>query len=270
MLRWNQFGSDLLRRFYISENNMLVGLSVILGLSTAAAVLLFRETFHLFEYFFVNNIGEQGFIGQFLSNLGLNPSLSILFILTGVGALVGLIVQVFIGQERHHGVAGIMESVALAGGRLQYAKIPFKVIASALSLGAGASLGPEDPSVQIGANLGSFFGSRLHLSEERVKLLVASGAASAIATAFNAPIAGVFFALEVILGEFTTRSFGVVVLSAVISSSTAQYLTGGSKPVLGNLNYELGNPAQLPYFCLVRYHSSFCFIVYCPLFSLAS
>jgi CIC family chloride channel protein len=250
MLRWNKFGSDLLRRFHMSENSVLIVISVVLGLSTATAVLLFREAFHFFEYFFVDIIGEHGFLGNGLQGLGLDPRLSILLVLTSVGAIVGSIVQVFIGHERHHGVAGIMESVALAGGRLKYAKVPFKELASALSLGAGASLGPEDPSVQIGANLGSFFGEHLRLSEERVKLLVASGAASAIATAFNAPIAGVFFALEVILGEFTTRSFGVVVLSAVIASSTARYLTGAN-PVFGNLNFELGSPAQLPFYVLL-------------------
>jgi len=147
-----------------------------------------------------------------------------------------------------------MEAVALAGGRLPYGRMPFKALASALSLGAGASVGPEDPSVQIGSNLGSMFGQRLGLSEERISLLVASGAASAIAAAFNAPIAGVFFALEVVLGEFTTRAFGVVVLAAVLSSVITQALEPLLplyEPSLQLLNYNLGGIGEIPLYMIL-------------------
>jgi CIC family chloride channel protein len=177
---------------------MLIGLAIIVGLSTGLSVLLFRQGFHFFHYLFFDRLGEHGFIGGLLEARHINPRLAILITLPLAGVIVGYIVTIFIGHEKHHGVAAIMESVALAGGRLRYAVVPFKALAAAISLGAGASVGPEDPSVQIGANLGSFFGDKLRLSEERVKLLVASGAASAISAAFNTPIAGVFFALEVI------------------------------------------------------------------------
>jgi CIC family chloride channel protein len=73
-----------------------------------------------------------------------------------------------------------------------------KAIASAISIGAGAAVGPEDPSVQIGANLGSMFGQWLDLPDDRIRSLVAAGAASGIAAAFNAPITGLFFAIELI------------------------------------------------------------------------
>ncbi len=89
------------------------------------------------------------------------------------GLVVGLVVHYFIGEERHHGVAGIMEAVALGGGRLRYRRVPAKAVAAALSIGSGASVGPEDPSVQIGSNLGSMFGQWLHLSDERLRALVA-------------------------------------------------------------------------------------------------
>src|SRR3989304_874076 len=111
-----------------------------------------------------------------------------------------------------------MEAAALAGGRLRYKRMPAKAVASALSIGCGASVGPEDPSVQIGSNLGSMFGQWLRLSDERGRALAASGAAGGVAAAFNAPIAGVFFALEIVLGEFSGSAFGVVMLAAVISA----------------------------------------------------
>jgi CIC family chloride channel protein len=119
-----------------------------------------------------------------------------------------------------------MEAVALAGGRLRYYRLPAKAIVSALGIGAGASLGPEDPSVQIGANLGSMLGQLLHISEDRVRALVAAGSAAGIAAAFNAPIAGVFFALEIVLGEIGGGALGMVVVAAVISAVFTQAVSG--------------------------------------------
>src|SRR5205814_2217005 len=85
-------------------------------------------------------------------------------------------------------------------------------------IGSGGSVGREGPIVQIGSALGSSVGQLLRLSDDRIRTLVACGAAGGIAATFNAPIAGVFFALEVILGEFTTRAFGIVVISSVTAA----------------------------------------------------
>jgi chloride channel protein, CIC family len=82
-----------------------------------------------------------------------------------------------VGRERFHGVAGIMETVALAGGPLQYWLAPVKTLTAALSIGAGASVGPEDPSLQIGANVSFFLGQRLRLSDEWMRILVAASSA---------------------------------------------------------------------------------------------
>jgi CIC family chloride channel protein len=161
------------------------------------------------------------------------------------GLVVGLLVFYFIGEERHHGVAGIMESVALAGGRLRFNRIPAKTLAAAISIGAGASVGPEDPSVQIGANLGSMVGQWLHLSDERVRSLVAAGAAGGIAAAFNAPIAGVFFSIEIILGEFSGNMLGVVVLASVISAVFTQAISG-SQPAFHVPAYAFNSAWELP------------------------
>ncbi len=240
----------LVRNYHIPESTVLILLAVTVGLSTGAAVLAFRTAFHELEHFFFHVIGQHGMMGHWLEAAKLPPALATVLILIVVGALVGLIVQVFVGHEKYHGVAGIMESVALTGGRLPFLKQPAKALASALSLGAGASVGPEDPSVQIGANLGSFFGQYLGLSEERVVLLVGAGSASAIAAAFNAPIAGVFFAIEVVLGQFNTGAISVIVLSAVISSALTQAFLG-SHPTLGDLNYVLGSPEQLVFYVLL-------------------
>ncbi|MEP7290899.1 MAG: chloride channel protein [Chloroflexota bacterium] len=242
MHRWE---SARLRSFFrASENTMLLGLAVGVGLATGIGVLVFRRAIDLFHLIFVHQAAD----------IMLTPVLgaaAIVITLALAGLLVGWMMQHFVGTERHHGVAGIMEAEALAGGRLRYKRIPFKAIASALSLGAGASVGPEDPSVQIGANLGSMFGQKLHLSPERVRVLVAAGGGAAIAAAFRAPIAGVFFAMEVILnGEFGSNSFGMVVLACVVSSVFTQAVEAGGAE-FGAMSYTLGSLAEIPLYVLL-------------------
>jgi CIC family chloride channel protein len=107
-----------------------------------------------------------------------------------------------------------------------------KSVASALTIGSGGSAGREGPIIQIGASIGSTVAQLLRLSEENVKLLLASGAAGGIAATFNAPIAGVFFALEVILRRFNTRNFSVVVLASVVATVTAVSFRGDDPTIL--------------------------------------
>jgi CIC family chloride channel protein len=173
-----------------------------------------------------------------------NGSWLVIFIPVVGGLVVGLLMFFLVAEERYHGVAGIIEAVALAGGRLRYLRMPVKTLASAISIGSGAAVGPEDPSVQIGANIGSFFGQRLRLSDERVRTLVAAGSAGGIAAAFNAPIAGVFFALEVVLGEISASAFGWIVISAVASSVFTQAVSG-AQPAFSVPAYEFNSPWEL-------------------------
>ncbi|MGB1285568.1 MAG: chloride channel protein [Aggregatilineales bacterium] len=242
--------AEIFRRLlHLSQQLTLPFLTVLVGLLTGIGVLLFRAGVRL-----ITQVSEALFttpLAQQMSAAGINPHLLLIGWLIIMGVLVGWIVQHFIGKETYGGIAGIIAATALAGGRLPYIKIPFKVLASILSIGAGASVGANDPGVQIGSYLGSFIGYKLHLSEEHVRLLVGAGAASAVASAFNAPIAGVFFALEVVLGEFTTRSFGMVVLASVISGAITQEIRG-VRPVFEGVNqFVAGGVAELPLYALL-------------------
>lgn len=231
---------NLTGRLRASKSALLLGLSATLGLAAGGCIWLFQRGIHVFHEIFARFLAHD-VLGSIIGPVGIIVALAL------AGMVVGFIMDRFVGSERHHGAAGVIEAVALTGGRLNYRKIPFKATASALSLGAGASVGPEDPSVQIGANLGSWIGQKLHLSEDHVRILVAAGTASAIAAAFKAPIAGVFFALEVILnGAFESRSFGVIVLSAVVSSAFTQAVDPTIE--MGPFNYILGSPLEIPLF----------------------
>ncbi len=142
------------------------------------------------------------------------------------GLVVGLIVKFAMGGKKGAGVAGVMEAVGLGGGRIDPLRSIIRVIASSVTLGSGGSAGPEDPSVQVGVAAGVGIAKLLGLPGRRVVTLIACGAAAGITSAFNAPIAGAFFALEIILGEFSTASFGMVVISSVTSAALTQWVVG--------------------------------------------
>jgi chloride channel protein, CIC family len=228
----------LLERGQINESMILSVVALLVGVSSGAAVWLFKQMIDLVHLVAFN-----------WAAVGLQPlgAWTVVIIPTLGGLAVGLIIYYFVGEERHHGVAGIMEAVALAGGRLRYFRMPAKAIVSALGIGAGASVGPEDPSVQIGANLGSMLGQILHISEDRLRALVAAGAAAGIAAAFNAPIAGVFFALEIVLGEIGGSALGMIVVAAVISAVFTQAVSG-PQPAFSIPSYAFHSIDELPFY----------------------
>jgi CIC family chloride channel protein len=224
-----------------NESVILSVAAVLVGVSSGAGIWFFKQMIDFFHTLFFTDL-----YGLF-SPLG-TWTIAIIPIIGGL--VVGLIAYFAIGIERHHGVAGIMEAVALASGRLRYKRVPAKALVSAISIGAGASVGPEDPSVQIGANLGSMFGQGLHMSDDRVRALVAAGAAAGIAAAFNAPIAGVFFALEIVLGEIAGSAFWVVVVASVASSAVTQALSG-VQPAFAVPAYAYRTASELPFYLVL-------------------
>jgi CIC family chloride channel protein len=147
------------------------------------------------------------------------------------GLLYGPLISRFAPEARGHGVPEVMLAVSEDGGRIRIRVAAVKALGSALCIGTGGSVGREGPIVQIGSALGSGLGQLLDLPESRVRLLVACGAAAGISATFNAPVAGVFFALELILGEFEVEAFGVVVLASVTADVIGR-AAFGSQPFL--------------------------------------
>ena len=248
----NHLDAFLNRLPFPNERYYEVVAVLVVGLGGGGLVLVFKALIRWFHAVLFGDMG--GWLGQW----GLWTIIAVPVV---GGVLVGLLRQFFVKSERHHGVAGIMEAVALAGGRLRYYRTPLKALTSALSIGAGASVGPEDPSVQIGASLGSFVARKLHMSEERTRTFVAMGAASGIAAAFNAPIAGVFFAVELILREFSTNSFGMIVFGSVMSSVLVRAFVGPT-PAFEIPSYTLGSPVELGFYLLLGLLAAFVSVAY--------
>ncbi|MBM67645.1 MAG: Cl- channel voltage-gated family protein, partial [Euryarchaeota archaeon] len=142
------------------------------------------------------------------------------------GLLVGPLVTRAAPEAKGHGVPEVMEAVNRRGGRIRTRVAYVKAVASALTIGSGGSAGREGPIVQIGSALGSTLARLFRMSDRRRSTFVAAGAAAGIAAVFNAPLAGVFFALEVVLRSFTARGFSTVVISAVAANAVWRVLVG--------------------------------------------
>ncbi len=213
--------------------------ATIIGLASAAGVLFFKQTIRWIYALSFEDLG-----GYLTSHIG-RWGIALVPVLGGV--IVGIIRHFWLSEERRHGVSAVMEAVALAGGRIRYQQTPLKALASAISLGMGASVGPEDPSVQIGASVGSFLGQKAHVSDQKTRVFVGAGVAAGIATAFNAPIAGVFFAVEIISGEFFASSFGMMVLSAVMAAVLTRAVVG-SMPAFHVPLYAYHGPIELIFY----------------------
>jgi CIC family chloride channel protein len=155
--------------------------------------------------------------------LALSPLHRFLAPLLG-GVLVGVIVLVGRRSVRGHGTAGIIEAVAQRGGFMPLPPTLIKEGATIITVASGGSLGREGPLVRVGAALGSALGRRFGLSGHRLKILVGCGAAAGIAAAYNAPIGGACFALEVILGNFALESFGPIVVASVMGTLVSRSL----------------------------------------------
>jgi CIC family chloride channel protein len=209
-LRWNRKGSGiLLDRLQPPAELVLIGTALLVGLGAGIGAVLFR--------YLINGVEWVGY--QWMPSVIADWGKAYVVIVPAIGGLlVGLLVYFFASEARGHGVPEVMAAVALRDGRIRPVVAVVKALASALSIGSGGSVGREGPIVQIGSALGSSLGQALHLSGDRVRNLVACGAAGGIAATFNAPIAGVMFALEVILGQFNVRHFSSVVVAAVAAS----------------------------------------------------
>jgi CIC family chloride channel protein len=206
----------------------LVTLAVLTGLGAGLGAIAFRWLISAFTALFTGQ-SDYGAVSR-PTHPDL-PFLGIWFIVAVPvvgGLLYGPLIDRFAREARGHGVPEVMLAVAEQGGRIRPRVAIVKSLASAICLGSGGSVGREGPIVQIGSALGSALGQALRVSESSLRLLVACGAAGGISATFNAPIAGVFFALELILRDFEVRSFGAVVLASVTADVISRAAFGSS------------------------------------------
>ena len=223
----------------------LLAMALIVGVGSGLAAAAFRELIYLVTWLFTGHqtFGQQGHApSAHLAFLGI---FFVLVVPVIAGAVYGPLIQRFAREARGHGVPEVMLSVAENGGRIRPPVTVVKALASALCIGGGGSVGREGPIVQIGSALASTLGQLVRMSEGRLRVIVACGAAGGISATFNAPIAGVFFGLELILRDFEAESFGVVVLSSFVADIIGR-AAFGSHPFLTLPPFQLRSPVEYP------------------------
>ncbi|HEY6768864.1 MAG TPA: chloride channel protein [Candidatus Sulfotelmatobacter sp.] len=165
-----------------------------------------------------------------------------------VPSLAGLVVAILVIHVfpaiRGSGVNQTKAALYIFNGYIPFRTAIGKFVCSALAIGAGHSLGPEDPSLQIGASLASALGRRLNLSREKLRLMAPVGAAAGLAAAFNAPISAVLFVIEEVIGRWSAGILGSVVLSAVSSVVIVRGFLG-SEPLFRIPVTTFKRPAEL-------------------------
>lgn len=217
----------------------LVGVGV--GLGAAGLVLSLDAVRHLLEPLLGSLVGvAEG------ETLGLDQAW--IFITVPAGLLTAWwIARRFAPEVAGDGVPEAAAALAVHGGRIRGRVLPLKILTTAVTVGSGGSAGREGPIVQIGASVGSWVSRRFHLGEDEVRSLVAAGAGAGIGASFNAPIAGMLFALEVILSSFSARHMSSVVLASVAAAITTQSIIG-EELALSAGSYGLSSFAELvPY-----------------------
>lgn len=198
------------RRLLRNDQALMAVIAALVGILVAYAAIAFRLSIGGVQWLSYGTSAEN-LIGR-MAEL---PIWQVLLVPTAGGLLVGLFLQFVMPGRRTMGVADVIEAMALRNGRMRFRDGLSAAFVSVVSLGIGASTGREGPMVHLGASIAGGVTRRLGLSPHLARTLLGCGVAASVAASFNAPIAGVFFALEVIIGHYALSAFAPVVIASV-------------------------------------------------------
>jgi CIC family chloride channel protein len=230
-----------LSRLGLDENALLLGFAVTIGGAVGVAVIAFYKLIDLFQSVALSAAGR-------LTGLG---SLSILLVVVVGIALTRLLIKYGTGDSDGENIPDVMRAVAKRGGVVHSVPVAVKTAGAALVMGLGGSVGAEGPVAVAGSALGSRIGRSFRSGPARLKLLVGCGAAAGISAAFNAPIAGVFFSLEKVVGSFGVTSFPPVLVASVISAAISRAAFGDTPVIEIPTEYGVGSASELVLYALL-------------------
>ena len=227
----HEHSPSALWRSLFREDRFFLVLSVFIGIFAGLAVVCFRFAIDWSRLYLLGT-------GAVLTpaRMLLAPTLA--------GLVIAVLVMHFFPTTRGGGVNQTKAALYIYNGHIPIRTAIGKFICAALAIGSGHSLGPEDPSLQIGACLASVMGRKMRLSRDRMRLIAPVGAAAGLAAAFNAPISAVLFVIEEVIGRWTAGILGSVVLSAVSSVVVMRWFLG-SESLFRIPAVELKRPTEL-------------------------
>jgi H+/Cl- antiporter ClcA len=231
---------EKIRQYFIFGDSAakLYGLAMLTGLLASLVIIGFR--------FFIDTGQTLLFPNHEIDGFKHLPWQWIIGLPVAGGLLIGLLLYGLRPEQRNTGVVHVIERLSSHEGRLPWQNALRQFFGAGIALISGHSVGREGPSVHLGAASGSQLASVLDLPNNSVRILVASGSAAAIAASFNTPIAGVIFAMEVIMMEYHIASFIPIILASVTGAVLSR-LAFGETVVFANLSAEMESLWELPY-----------------------
>lgn len=244
---WTRGLRQFRRRGISYDGAILIGAAIAIGLASGVLSIAFREGIGGFQYIIYGFFDEDNW--RLFAEL---PWYLILFGPAVGGLIVGFYLKRFMPDGRPVGVAQVMEASALKSGRMSFRDGLHGAVANATSLSFGASAGREGPVVHLGATVGAWVSEKLRLQPGGSRVLLACGVAAAVAAAFNAPLAGVFFALEVVIGHYAIGALAPIVAASVVATAVTRSVYG-AYPAFQLSPYELGSHWEFPAFALLGF-----------------
>lgn len=226
-------------RLQLPKDFYMISLAALVGIIGGFVLVLYHYAIDDLNHFFFT------YLPSFLNDDYQEYSL---ILIPGIGGLlIALLFLKIPRYEKEYGAPAVMDAVVNHSGNLDY-KIPLiAFVASVICISTGASVGKEGPSILIAAGIASYIGRRLKLSGDRLRLLVGAGAACGISAAFNVPIAGAIFALEIIMADFSIRAFSPVIIASVFGATITRMFIHDA-PIFYITEYSMVSPIELIFY----------------------
>ena len=242
-------------RFAPDETTTMVVIAALVGVIGGYGAIAFRWLVQFFQGF---AIGHGEHVVGLLADMPWWRAASMPI----VGALlVGPLVYYGAREAKGHGVPEVMDAVIFKNGVIRPIVAVVKILASALSIAFGGSVGREGPIIQIGAAMSSALGQWLHFSPHRLRTMIGCGAAAGIAATFNSPIAGAIFALEIIMRDFAIGTFSPIIVASVVATAVSRHYLG-DVPAFPVPEFVIGNWIELPAYAVLGVVVGLASIVY--------
>ena len=213
------------------EERLFLLLSIFIGIISGLLVVSFRMAIEWLKLLLLGSAPHPG-------------QIRLVIVPCAVGLVVAVLTRYVFPNVRGSGVNQTKAALYIHNGYISIRTVMGKFLLSALAIGGGHSLGPEDPSLQIGAGVASMISRRLGLSRERLRIFAPVGAAAGLAAAFNAPISAILFVIEEVIGQWSAAVLGSIVLSAVSSVVVARWFWG-AEPMFRIPSVTLRDPREL-------------------------
>lgn len=237
-------GHSLLMRFliwrlkHISDNNFILIVASLIGLTSGLAAVTLKSTVH-----YLQSILQQ--------NIDVTRMNYLYIVYPAIGIMLTILVRVFIVKDTPgHGITRILRAISKNSSRIRKRYMLSNMVKSAITVGFGGSVGLEAPIVVTGSAIGSNFGQFVHLDYKKRTLLIGCGAAGAISAIFNSPIAGVIFAIEVILNEAKINKF-IPILIASVSGQLVSIILLGEDILFSFKIVDSFSASDTPYYILL-------------------